>query len=246
MKEKILEKIYVAFEQWSASLPLACARGCATCCTGKVTITALEGERILRFILDAGLVDRLAGRLASSPPLPAPPRTTNAFAGLCLQGIETDDPDIPAQAAVCPFLEDDSCTIYPVRPFGCRCFASEKTCSPDEAAIVPEYYVAASTAVMQIIEHLGQGEYWGTMSDVLLALCDISRYKAVADRIGNPAMIVQARLRTARALPLPGFLLLEEEHRRIAPLLDAIFSGQVNGHSINDILNGRAQALPHM
>ena len=57
-------------------------------------------------------------------------------------------------------------------------------------------------------------------------------------------MIVQARLRTTKALPLPGFLLLEAEHRRIAPLLDTILSSRIDGHSIDDILNGRTGVQP--
>ena len=244
MKEKILRTIYSAFEQWSASIPMACIKGCSTCCTGNVTITALEGERILNFILDEGLEDWFARHLAADMAAPAPQWTTNEYAGLCLQGIEVSDPVIPVLPVSCPFLENACCRIYPVRPFGCRCFASEKPCTPGEAALLPGYYVAAVTAIMQIVEHLGQNEYWGNMTDILLSLCDISRYTSIADRLNNPAMIMQARLRTRKALPLPGLLLLEEEHRKIAPLLSTILVSRIDGHSIDDILNGRASALP--
>ena len=50
MKEQILKTIYDIFEEWSKDLPVACHRGCSVCCTRNVTITAVEGELILRYI----------------------------------------------------------------------------------------------------------------------------------------------------------------------------------------------------
>ena len=93
--------------------------------------------------------------------------------------------------------------------------------------------------MMQIIEHLGQHEYWGNMLDVLPALCDISSYKDIAGLFADPSMIIKARLRTRRARPLPGFLLLAEEQEKISPLFKAIFSTRIDGKRIEDILNGR-------
>ena len=239
MKETILLSIFDAFEQWSASIPKACVKGCSACCTQHVTITALEGERILDFILKEGLEGWFADRLQKHQPITPPLLTANEYAEVCLQSIETQDPCDPGDSSPCPFLELNCCGIYPVRPFGCRCFASERVCRPEEAAILPDSYVAASTAMMQIIEHLGQQEYWGNMLDVLPALCDILRYKPIADLLADPVTIIQARLRTRRARPLPGFLLLEEEQEEIAPLLNTIFSTRIDGTTINDILNGR-------
>jgi Fe-S-cluster containining protein len=239
MKETILLSIFNAFEKWSASIPKACVKGCSACCTQNVTITALEGERILDFIRKEGLESWFAERLQMARPTATPLLTTNEYAEACLKGIETDDSDDHEKLAPCPFLNRNCCTIYPVRPFGCRCFASERVCRPGETAILPDSYVAASTAVMQIIEHLGQQEYWGNMLDVLLALCDILSNKKITAFLPNQTMIIQARLRTRRARPLPGFLLLEEEQEKIAPLLNAIFSTRIEGITINDILNGR-------
>ena len=239
MKDRILLAIFDEFEKWSAPITKACAKGCSTCCTRNVMITALEGERILRFILQEGMEPWFADRLRISRPTAPPLLTTNEYAAACLQGIEINASDDPGNPESCPFLEKNYCVIYPVRPFGCRCFASEKICRPGEAAILPDYSVAASTAMMQIIEHLGQHEYWGNMLDVLPALCDILKYKEIANLIADPSMLIQARLRTRKARPLPGFLLLEEEQKKIAPLLTAIFSTRIDGKSIEEILNGR-------
>jgi hypothetical protein len=205
-------------------------------------ITALEGERILGFVRQEGMEGWFAGRLQQPRPAAPPLLTTNEYAETCLQGIETDAPGDPGDPVPCPFLDRNCCGIYPVRPFGCRCFASERVCRPGEAAVLPDFYIAASTAMMQIIEHLGQHEYWGNMLDVLPALCDISKYKTIADLLADPAMIIQARLRTKRASPLPGFLLLAEEQEKILPLLNTIFATEIEGLRIDAILNNRKRA----
>jgi Fe-S-cluster containining protein len=242
MKEKILLTIYNAFEKWSAIVPSVCTKGCSTCCTQNVTITAQEGERILGFIQREGLEQWFAGRLPKSGPTTPAAMTTNEYAAACLQGTLTDDPDNPGNSAPCPFLEKNCCGIYSVRPFGCRCFASARPCASATTAFLPDYYIAASAALMQIIEHLGQHEYWGNMLDVLPALCDMSIYKNIADLLPDRTMIIQARLRTRRAKPLPGFLLLAEEQEKIAPLLDTIFSTRIEEKRIDDILNNRERA----
>jgi Fe-S-cluster containining protein len=239
MKEKILLTIYNEFEKWCSTVPCACTKGCSTCCSQNVMITALEGEQILRFIRQEGMEQWFVNRLRLNRPTTPPLLTTNEYAAACLSGVETDDSGNPGKSAPCPFLEENCCGIYPVRPFGCRCFASERPCASATTAILPDFYVAASTAMMQIIEHLGQNEYWGNMLDVLPALCDISINKKIAGLLSDQAMTIQARIRARRARPLPGFLLLEEEQEQVTRLLNAIFSTYIDGKSIQDILNGK-------
>ncbi len=241
MKEKILLTIYDEYDKWSALIPRVCNKGCSTCCTQNVTITALEGERILDYICHQGMEQWFADRLRTSQPPPPPSLTINEYATNCFQQLETTDRSDTEYYAACPFLESDCCSIYPVRSFGCRCFISKNPCDTEGTAIVPDYYVAASTAMTQIIEHLGQNEYWGNMSDVLLSLCDISKYQAIKRFLPDNSMIIKARLRVKRARTLPGFLLLEEERQKVIPLIESIFSTQVDGRSIRDILNGRGK-----
>ena len=93
--------------------------------------------------------------------------------------------------------------------------------------------------MMQLIEHMGQKEYWGNMLDVLLALCDMQINSRIAERLDNPARIMQARLRTHSARPLPGFLFTEEDVNVIGPLLADLFATRINGKSIEDFLNGK-------
>ena len=238
MKHEILSCIYTAFTRWSVSDLRACTEGCSCCCTQNVVITALEGEDILDFIIQRGQEQWCADRLRAAAPGPPPPLTTNEYAAACLEQQAVEDDKEPAPLSRCPFLLNDLCAIYPVRPFACRCFQSEAKCQPGTSAVQPRYYLAAATAMMQLIEHLGQNEYWGNMFDVLLALCDMNNYREIAHLLSDPVRIVQARLRTRRALPLPGFLLLDDEITRISPLLEEIFTTRIEDRSIRDILNG--------
>ena len=237
MKQQILFTIYDIFEQWNKDLEQACRRGCSTCCTQNVTITAVEGEAILRYILSQNMSLWLAEKLASSQSHHPPQMTTNDFASACLDGRD-QPPDDLHNLAACPFLEENLCKIYPARPFSCRLFISQETCSASHPALVSDAYLEATTAVTQLVEHLGQKEYWGNMLDVLPALLDISEFKEIADHLDS-TQIILARMRTLTAKPLPGFLLSSEHIQEVSPLLENIFAAEIQGRKIEHILNGR-------
>lgn len=237
LKEDTLQAIYEAFSEWSAGLDFACKRGCAACCTQNVTITAVEGEVIHRLIRESGRELWLAAGLRKKGESCRPRMTTNDFAGACLQG-EDVQPEQYGNMFPCPFLENGCCRIYAARPFSCRSFASEQRCFSGTSALLPEYYLSAVTAVMQIIEHLGQGEYWGNMLDVLSALCDLPENRRYAALLPT-SFVEQSRIQVVKAKPLPGFLLLAEEMEKITPLLDAIFIRKVGEKTVESILNGR-------
>ncbi len=244
MKEETYLTIIAQFDQWAAQRRQACSRGCCCCCTENVTITALEGERILRYCMNHDLTLWLSAALLQPTRVDRPRMTTNEFAHACLSGRDVD-PGSCEVLTVCPFLADGVCRIYPVRPFACRCFISSSRCLPTRPAQVDEEYLAASTAVLQLIEHLGQKEYWGIMSDVLLALLDISTYQPIAQAVNAPERVMEGRLRTLTARPLPGFLFSEEEEQLLRPLLQSIFSTRIGGATVEDILNGRAIPSDH-
>jgi len=237
LKEEVLLGIYEKFERW-VDEDLACNKGCATCCTQNVVITAVEGEFIHRFIREKGMQKWFAGKIQKKAQTRRPELTTNGFAAACLEGKDVE-PDSYGSSEPCPFLENDCCTIYEVRPFSCRCFASTTTCRPGVPALIGEQYLSASTAVMQLIEHLGQGEFLGNMLDVLLALCGISENRKYFDFL-PASMSDQGLANVVKALPLPGFLLLEEEMETVAPLLEAVFAHTLkDGRTIENILNNR-------
>jgi Fe-S-cluster containining protein len=236
-KNVILEKIYTIIDTSDWSLPTVCGKGCATCCTANVMITAIEGEKILGYAVDLGWQQWLAERLAATSSHSPPQYTLNDFAEACLAGRELPE-DPWSDGAPCPFLFNHCCRIYPVRPLACRLFASTELCRIDLPASVPQWYFDAATAVSQIVEHLGQKEYWGRMQDVLAALLDIRRYSSIAVHV-EPTLIIQARLRTLTARPLPGYLFSEDPDNRISGLLHRLLDGEVDGRRLGDILGGR-------
>ena len=238
MKEATYLRIIDEFDRWAGKYGRICTMGCSCCCTGSVTITALEGERILGFAVKNGMEQWLADRLRQPVQIGRLRMTTNEFARACLSGREAD-PGTCEQLTPCPFLADDICRVYPVRPFSCRCFISTSRCSATRPAQADQHYLSASTAVLQLIEHLGQREYWGIMTDVLLSLLDISTYQGIATALADPARAMEGRLRTLTARPLPGFLFTEEEGQHLQPLLHAIFSSRIGSASVEDVLNGR-------
>lgn len=236
MKEKVLLGIYEEYEQW-ATKDVACTKGCSACCTQNVLITAVEGDLIHRFVREQEKIEWFAGRLLKKAATRRPAMTTNGFATSCFEGVDVE-PESYGSSEPCPFLEKDCCTIYEARPFSCRCFASTRTCGPGVPAEIEESHLSGSTAVMQVIEHLCQGEYFGNMLDVLLALSDLPENRECMKLL--PASISdQGRAQIVKSLPLPGFLLLEEEMEKVEPLLQAIFNHMVDGKRIEDILNNR-------
>lgn len=240
MKKRILEIIYKSYDEWSASRQWACSEGCAACCTQNVTITALEGEQILHHVLSEGKTSWFADKL-SLPTNPHRPRQTiNEYAQTCLSGQEPPPEQDADPGQACPFLEQNRCAIYRVRPFSCRCFLSQEKCSPSRPALVDHQQLAAATAISQLLEHLGQFEYWGNMLDVLPAMLDISKYRRIREHLAAPHPPDNGRCRTLQARPLPGFLLTEEEYQQVSPLLTAIFSAEINGRTVEAILNGEA------
>lgn len=239
MKLQVLQTIYRTFDNWSREFPAVCGPSCSNCCTNNVTMTAQEGVEILRFVLAEGMTGWFAQTLAGASGHQPARMTTNDFALACLEGRETDPGECRTPAA-CPFLgkNDRLCRIYPVRPFACRLFTSTGKCAPDQPALMPEYYFEAATAATQLIEHLGQKEYWGNMLDVLPALLDIGEFREIGTLL-PPGHALQARLRTLTAKPLPGLLISEENEERVSDLLETIFQAKVDGKTVEDFLNGR-------
>lgn len=91
--------------------PLACHKGCGTCCRIRVVATAPEVLMVARYIRSMAEGFRRVGidlpaRLAATPDAPAGAGATMAL------------------GRDCPFLAEGICVIYPVRPLACRGHAS--------------------------------------------------------------------------------------------------------------------------
>lgn len=239
-KRQVLKTIYDVFGQWAERFSFACSRGCAACCTQDVMLTRAEALLLLDYILGEYGRRWLEKKLGSQP-IPWPlVLTTNDYAAACLKGKEIVDTD-RRRHGVCPFLENNCCSVYPARPFSCRCFASTRVCRNDSTALLPPHYLSAATALSQVIEHLGQFEPWGNMLDLLFLLAPSS---AAADCPDNGREDLAEALSIARsncltAQPLPGFLIEEKDTGPVGLLLDSVFKRRVGAKTIEALLNNR-------
>jgi len=108
----LLSRAFSSFEGNMAMLApdcpaIACHKGCATCCTLRVTATAPEVLLIARYIAWAKFPDseiNLAKRVA---------KANQETCGL-------DEAQRVKLKRRCPFIMQGACLIYPVRPLACR------------------------------------------------------------------------------------------------------------------------------
>ena len=225
MKRQIIELIYDRFDNWSSQFGFACNRGCAACCITDVNISAPEGELLLDHITGAHGPGWLADKLAAGEPLHRElAQTTNDYARACLEGWDSEDED-RRRGGVCPVLHNDICSVYPARPFSCRCFASTICCRRGGNAVLPPAYLTAATAVSQIIEHVGQFSLWGTMIDVLTLQAAAAGHISRTGRLKNHLAAAHGNCLTAK--PLPGFLIEDRVADQVWQLLEEIFTSPI-------------------
>lgn len=172
-KLTVLEAMYTRHEHILESFELACTEGCSVCCTRNVSLTSLEA-----FFLLEGLepedrdmaLSRIKNRMDQKRMIPA--ITINHMADLCMRGEDLPEEDSDPDWGPCPLLEAGRCTVYPVRPFACRCMVSSENCAMSGMADMDEFLVTVNNVFMQYLEHIDQGSTSANISDMLLALED--------------------------------------------------------------------------
>jgi hypothetical protein len=119
------------------------------------------------------------------------------------------------------FLADTICTIYEVRPFGCRSFGSQKKCAADSPAAVAPLHMTVNTVFLQIIEHLNSdGGLWGNMAEILKVQTGQTAAKQVT-----------------RARSLPGFLIEPSEEEPVNRLLSKLFDAPAGAKSLAELID---------
>ena len=222
-REKLLHKLYEVYSQWVSRYPLTCQKGCSACCTRSVSMTSLEGDEIVGFFRKKDDERKLAGLLAEIPSAATrTPLTTNQFARLCLEQRQIDDDGQGTwDFDPCIFLADDVCTIYEVRPFGCRSFGSQRKCVAGSPAEVAPLHMTVNTVFTQIIEHLNSdGGQWGNMADIL---------KVQTGQPGGKQL--------AQAHALPGLLIEPSEEETVNRLLAKLFAAPVCVKSFAELID---------
>jgi len=215
-KLKVLEKIYKIYADFSAGLDIACKKRCCLCCTENVTMTTLEGLKVVEEITAKGNKS-LFGRIKESGKAGFRPRITiNEMAQICSEEMDLPEEDYMSDG-VCPLLIDQECSVYESRPFGCRCFISNVNCAEGGSAVVDDFAVTVNNIFMQIIEHTDSGRFSGNLADVLQFLESAeNRDKLSSGQIRNPppGLIKNHPLK---------ILMIPPEHREKAePILDAL------------------------
>ena len=164
----VLERIYEIYDNFTKGLDVVCKKYCANCCTRNVTMTTLEGYKIAGFLELRGKTDLSAKiQKALYKKRFIPKITINMLADLCLRGKDIPDEENDAGWGECPLLIKNECPIYPVRPFGCRCFVSGTNCMENGYAEVDPFVLTVNSLFLQYIEHADKGGYFGNLTDVL-------------------------------------------------------------------------------
>lgn len=199
-----LDEIYRAFDRFTSLLTVSCAPHCSDCCTQNVTLTTLEGLFILyhatpegkKCILDKATAESVGKRFC-------PEISLNDLAELYAREKEIPEEAGHSPNGRCPLLERDLCSIYPVRPIGCRCLVSKRICRETGFADMEPFWLTVNTLFLQFIEHIDAGGLFGNLADVLLFLKsneNVEAYKTTGI-LDQKARLIQNRQISALLIP---------------------------------------------
>ena len=212
-----LDQIYQIYDNFVSGLELACRKHCAHCCTTGVTLTTVEGYKIIKKWESEGnkqwieKIEQAATQSHFQLKI-----TTNQLANMCAAGIEPPAEE-NTEWNTCPFLTDDLCPLYTVRPFGCRCLVSRHDCGKEGYAEIDDFVLSVNTVFLQIIEHLDAGGCTGNLPDVLGVMALKKNQQAYSD---GKLKCLSAGLIANQLLKV---LMIPPHHRtRIEPILKSL------------------------
>ena len=217
-KLAVLKQIYSIYDDFVGNLNVACKKYCARCCTNNVTMTSLEGYLIAETIVKKEqfhLVEMV--KTAASKKRFQPRITTNRIAQLCIKGKDLPEEDYSTPEGNCPFLKDDECPIYSIRPFGCRCLVSNHDCREKGYAEVDSFVLTVNNLFLQFIEHVDAQGFTGNLADVLILMASKeNRHSYKMNKLRNPATGLVPNMQIK-------FLMIPPEHRiKAKPILNAL------------------------
>jgi len=213
LSEALLAQAFDSFDgnvriQCEDEPPLACQRGCATCCTLRVSATAPEVFLVARFL--RAVAPRLAERGVDLM------AQVHAADG---QGRGLDEAGRVALRQRCPFIARGVCVIYPVRPLACRGHASHSVKACVEAAAGRAAEVPHSVG-HQMVRALVQNAMQSALRDAGLAwgAYELNHALVLAEAAGPEA---EAAWR-AGADPLAAAALTEVSAEEMAAAFDRL------------------------
>ena len=177
-----VDRIYAVYDGFCATLNGACKKHCAHCCTSNVTLTTLEGYKIVDHLVTAGKLDIIDGlKHMAATARYRPQISTNRLAELYAAEAKVPEEEMPNEWEECSLLAEDLCSIYDQRPFGCRCFVSRQNCAETGYADIDEFTASVNTVFLQTIEHLDADGCSGNLIDVLLVMTSEDNRRAYAE-----------------------------------------------------------------
>ncbi len=171
LRQEILRAIYDFYQEFISGYPVACQKGCSTCCTTSVCATSFEAEFLLKGAVSLG--EEGAGLLAMADRARKaehfqPSCTINTSADICLKGHSPPEEVSALSFDPCPFLSArGECSLYSWRPFACRAMVSRKRCVAGGEADMPPFLITVNLAMCQVLEHLDRDGYYGNILDLL-------------------------------------------------------------------------------
>ncbi len=214
----LLAHVYSVYDSFTDTLTSACRLGCAHCCTCNATLTTLEAAFIFSR-LSARERSDLTARLSEALGWPRfqPKITTNQLADICRRGDEPPPEETAPAGSPCPLLETGACSLYPVRPFNCRCMTSRTDCGKTGYADMDPFAVTVNTVFLQYIEHIDADGCSGNLIDVLWLMQheDNDRRYRSAEPISCPPGLIPNRR-------VPALMIPPKHRKGMAPILQRL------------------------
>ena len=183
-----------------------------------MTLTTLEAYHVIVGMDGTGrqaLFER-ARNLSGSERF-QPHITINKIAALCRKGAPVPDETIDPAWGACALLVDDSCPVYALRPFGCRCMVSIADCRDMGYARIDDYILTFNNLFLQHIEHIDALGGTGSLIDVLVYFDHPAHLTAFQKRM---EIDQDAGLAPNHRIPV---LMVPPEHRdQVQPLLQKL------------------------
>ena len=217
-KIAILNKAYNIYDNFSTGLDVACKKSCAHCCTRNVTLTTIEAYKIIDYmVLNKKLKLFKKVKAESDMERFHPEITTNRLAMLCIKGEKIPVEKESGTLIKCPLLIDDECPVYPVRPFGCRCFVSKQPCSEIGYADVDPFVLSVNNLFLQFIEHVDSDGYTGNLTDLLLSISfgEEGLHSEICIKKQKKNLLVHN-------MPITVLMIPPEHRQRIEPVVEAL------------------------
>ena len=213
-----LDRIYAIYDRFCTSRDVACKKNCAHCCTTNVILTTLEGYKVADHLIATGKLDIIAGlKKIAAITRYQPQISINRLAELYAAEAKVPEEEIASESEACSLLADNVCSVYDLRPFGCRCFVSRKSCAGTGYADIDDFTVSVNTVFLQTIEHLDADGCSGNLIDVLQVMTSEDNRRAYANgelKCENNGLIVNWSLKV---------LMIPPEHRAgMEPILQEL------------------------